>query len=136
MIVHIYLEAFESMYTNIDTNKALSTMCPFLWENEEHFGHYNVTTLIEATEIVMPNNIVKFCDVYAKRCRGTAMENPPDPTLARTFEGIQVLNYLPTWRPSILLFLRYIDDIIGAWDPQQGLALMLLISHGIISTLQ
>ena len=62
------------MYTNIDTNKALALICPFLQENERHFGHYDATTLIRAIEIVMHNNIVKFGDTYTKQIKGTAMK--------------------------------------------------------------
>ena len=61
------------MYTNIDTNKALALICPFLQENERHFGHYDATTLIRAIEIVMHNNIVKFGDNYATQNKSKAL---------------------------------------------------------------
>ena len=75
-----------SMYTNIDTNKALALICPFLRENKRLFGYYNATTLIRAIEIVMRNNIVKFGDTYAKQIKGTDMGETPAPACAGTFE--------------------------------------------------
>ena len=35
-----------SMYTNINTNAALTVICAFIVENEVEFGHYHAATLI------------------------------------------------------------------------------------------
>ena len=109
-----------SMYTNIDTNEALASICPFLRHNESHYGHYDSRTLIRAIKLVMKNNIIKFGDVYARQVSGTAMGKPPAPTWAGSFEGIRECKYQPKWKPYVPIFLRYVDDIWGAWDPPPG----------------
>ena len=98
-----------SMYTNIDTNEALATICPYLREHEDHFDHYDAEILIQAIEFVMLNNIIKFGDVYVKQRRGTAMGKPPAPCWAGIFEGIRESKYLPDWSDSVPLYLRYIS---------------------------
>ena len=41
-----------SMFTNIDTDAALSIICPCLHEKEKDVGHYHAEMLICALEIV------------------------------------------------------------------------------------
>ena len=106
-----------SMYTNIDTNGALSVICPFLRDNEKRFGHYHADTLIRALEIVMCNNIIRFGDKYARQISGTAMGKPPAPPWATIFEGIHEIEFLPQWDTNILVYVRFIDDVWGIWLP-------------------
>ncbi|KAL7538734.1 hypothetical protein ACHAXR_010424 [Thalassiosira sp. AJA248-18] len=40
-----------SMYTNIDTNAALSVICPYLRDKEKEFGQYHAKTPIRDLEI-------------------------------------------------------------------------------------
>ena len=108
-----------SMYTNINTNGALSVICPFLRDNEDRFGHYHAETLIRALEIVMLNNIIRFGDIYVKQISGTAMGKPPAPPWATIFEGIHEINFLPQWDSNILVYKRFIDDVWGIWLPSE-----------------
>ena len=107
----------KSMFTNIETNAALSVICPYLRTMEKEFGHYNATILIQALEIVMKNNIIRFGDIYRKQIKGTAMGKPPAPPWATLFEGLHEIEYLVTWRPYLQLFKRFIDDSYGIWLP-------------------
>ena len=106
-----------SMYTNIDTDYALSILCPYLIEKEDEFGHYDADFLIRAIEIVMRNNILKFGDVYARQISGTAMGKPPAPSWANCVEGLHELQTLPTYTTSVPFYKRYIDDVFGVWVP-------------------
>ena len=105
-----------SMYTNINTNGALSVICPFLRDNEHKFD-YHAETLIKALEIVMQNNIIRFGDVYVRQISGTAMGKPPAPPWAIIFEGIHEINFIPQWQSNLLLYVRFIDDVYGIWIP-------------------
>ena len=87
----------KSMFTNIETNAALSVICPYLRTMEKEFGHYNATILIQALEIVMRNNTIHFGDIYRKQIKGTAMGKPPAPPWATLFEGLHEIEYLVTW---------------------------------------
>ena len=111
-----------SMYTNIDTHDALSTICPFLRENEKRYGHYHAETLISAIEIVMQNSIMKFGDVHRKQISGTAMGKPPAPSWATIYEGVREIKLLPRWETKLPLFVRYIDDDCGAWAPENDIS--------------
>lgn len=106
-----------SMYTNIDTNAALSVICPYLRDNETEFGHYHAETLIRALEIVMNNNIIRLGDRYVRQVSGTAMGKPPAPPWATLFEGIHEIEFLPRWQEHLLLYKRFIDDIFAIWIP-------------------
>ena len=105
-----------SMYTNIDTDGALSEICPFLRDNAHRFD-YHADTLIRALEIVMKNNIIRFGDIYVRQISGTAMGKPPAPPWAIIFEGIHETKFLPQWQSNLLLYVRFIDDVYGIWIP-------------------
>jgi len=105
------------MFTNIETNAALSVICPYLRKMEKEFDHYNATILIQALEIVMRNNINRFGNIYRKQIKGTAMGKPPAPPWATLFEGLHEIEYLVTWQSYLQLFKRFVDDSYGIWLP-------------------
>ena len=113
-----------SMYTNIDTNAALSQLAPYLRANEKEFGHYHSSTLIRALELVMKNNIIRFGDMYVRQVSGTAMGKPPAPPWATIFEGLHEMIFLPKWAAFLQLYKRFIDDVYCIWNPPADLSLV------------
>ena len=109
----------ESMYTNIDTEAALTVISAFMIDPEtiKEYTHYNAATLIAALEIVMRNNILRFGDKYAKQLSGTAMGKPCAPCWAILFQGLDENKLVPTYIIYLKLYLRFIDDVLGLWVP-------------------
>ena len=52
----------ESMYTNIDTKRAIPVIARYLKQNETMFPDVPTAAVIEALEIVMKNNVFRFGD--------------------------------------------------------------------------
>ena len=110
----------KSMYTNIDTNIALARISAYLRldSTKQQFTHYDPEALIAALEIVMRKNIFRFGDLYLTQIMGTAMGIPCAPSWATLFQGIEERDtILPNFTQQLLIFLRYIDDVIGIWIP-------------------
>jgi len=111
-----------AMYVNIPTDSAMAIISKYLREadTKNRYDHYDAETLISALEIVMRNNIIKFGDVYVKQISGTAMGVPPAPSWANLYEALDENEFLPTWQTRLLLYKRYLDDIIGVWEPNSA----------------
>ena len=107
-----------SMYTKIDTEDCISRISSFLKDptTRQKFSHYPTTALIEAIQIVMTNNRMRFGDILVKQLRGIAMGMSPAPTIANLYVAIYeestILQFLDTF---ILWLRRFIDDGFGIW---------------------
>ena len=77
-----------SMYTNINTNKALREIARYLNTQQHLFPDVPVSALMEALDIIMNNNIFSFGDTYWHQISGTAMGTPPAPPYATLFYSI------------------------------------------------
>lgn len=104
------------MYTNIPTDVALVIISEFLWENRHKFS-YNYKALIAALELVFRNNHFRFGDLYIKQVSGTAMGKKPAPPWATIFYAIKEIVLLDKFAASLLLYRRYIDDVLAFWLP-------------------
>lgn len=105
-----------SMYTNIDTDTALSEINRFLHDNPALVEDLNIDCLMEALTIVMRNNIFTFGDTYWHQLSGTAMGTPPAPCYATLFYAIKEQNLLENYSNNLLYYKRYIDDVFAIWD--------------------
>jgi len=110
-----------SMYTNIHLKHALPMIQHFLTEHE--LGKQilrkegiNISALTAALELVMNNNVFRFGDTYFLQKNGTAMGTPPAPTYATLYFAIWEILIVPEF-PELVLYLRYIDDGLGIWNP-------------------
>jgi hypothetical protein len=110
-----------AMYPSINTEDCLTRLTGYL-SKPEISGKYGFssTALLEAIELVMFNNRMRFGDIIAKQKSGIAMGMSPAPTISNLYmaiyEEMQVLKFLPL----IILYLRrFIDDGLGIWlhDP-------------------
>lgn len=108
-----------SMYTNIDTNHALSVINTFLRGEWSFFclqSSLNINAIMSALSIVMKNNIFRFGDTHWQQQSGTAMGTPPAPTYATLYYAIHERTIIPKFS-SLLFYCRYIDDGLGIWVP-------------------
>jgi hypothetical protein len=78
----------ESMYTNIDTNRALAYISSYIQDHAAEFEFCSVEALIEALKIFMKNNIFTFGDTYWRQDSGTAMGTQPAPQWANIFYAL------------------------------------------------
>jgi hypothetical protein len=102
------------MYTNIDTDHALSTIAFFLRTSPLCHG-VAVEPIIQALEIIMRNSIFKFGDTIWGQLEGTSMCAPPAPMYATLYFGIAKLKNIPTFSEYLPFYHRYLDDCFGAW---------------------
>jgi hypothetical protein len=102
------------MYTNIDTDHALSTIAFFLRTSLLCRG-LAVEPIIQALEIIMRNSIFKFGDTIWEQLEGTSMGAPPAPMYATLYFGIAELTNIPTFSEYLPFYRRYLDNCFGAW---------------------
>ena len=59
-------------------------------------------------------------DVYVRQTSGTAMGKPCALPWAILFEGLREINQiLPLFTEQLPLYLRFVDDVKGVWDPHE-----------------
>ena len=104
------------MYTCIDTTAALDEIGKYLQHNESIFSDIPLKALMAALKLIMENNIFCFGNTYWLQTNGCAMGAPPAPPYATLFFAIKENTLLPTFRSSITLYKRYIDDVLGIWE--------------------
>ena len=108
----------RSMYTNIKTTEALSSISAYLRANRSKYS-YPVNALIDALHLVFENNLFKFGDTFWRQTSGTAMGTPPAPSWATIFFGIYEDELVPRWSEQISFYKRFIDDVFGIWLTHQ-----------------
>jgi len=109
----------KSMYTNIDTATGLLTFKQFFEANSSSISpNFPVSLFLQILEIVMRNNIFSFSNTYWIQLSGTAMGTPAACSYATiTYGHFENTEILTEFRPQILLYKRYIDDVFGLWIP-------------------
>ena len=112
-----------SMYTNIDTNHALSEIYNFLTNTKPTIckvENISVDAIMLALNIIMRHNVFKFGDTCWVQLTGTAMGTPPAPMYATLYFAIHEYNVIPS-TICLPFYRRYIDDGFGIWDPPNSL---------------
>jgi hypothetical protein len=104
-----------AMYTNIDTERALSWIRRYLDDNPRQFAAIPIDALISALRMIMTNNIFQFGDTFWHQLSGTAMGAPPAPSYATVCFGVFEEAIIDDFRLSLLYYKRYIDDVLGIW---------------------
>lgn len=106
-----------SMYTNIDTDHALTVIHTFLKQsNLPASESFNVDALMAALRIVMQHNVFRFGDTFWLQTSGTAMGTPPAPMYATLYFALHEAKIVPLY-PELILYRRFIDDGFGIWVP-------------------
>jgi hypothetical protein len=112
---YLYTSDAVSMYTNIDTDHAMSKITYFLCSTDYAArAKVDVKSLLSALEIVMYNNVFKFGDTFWHQLSGTAMGTPPAPNYATLYFAIHELEVIPRF-PELSFYCRYLDDCFGVW---------------------
>ena len=110
----------RSMYTNINTDRALHDIGRYLRSHSDEFPAIQPRALMEALTVVMKNNLFKFGDTYWKQDDGTAMGAPCAPAWATlAFAGHEDLT-VDNYQFVIPFYRRYIDDIFMIWLRYDG----------------
>jgi len=105
------------MYTNIDIDDSISRISSYL---EELWDKWECKAVVEAMELVMKNNRMRFGDLIYHQIRGVAMGMSPAPTIANLYVGIyETAHILPLLGKYLLFYKRFIDDGFAVWlhDP-------------------
>ncbi len=103
-----------SMYTNIPTSQALTDineMLAYYRDTVDSSFPYSATR--EGLRLVMTNNYFQFGGLTFKQKNGTAMGTPPAPPYATIYYGKYEAEILETHKNSLLLYRRFIDDVLG-----------------------
>jgi hypothetical protein len=77
----LFIADAVSMYTNINTDRALQFVSQHIREHVSEFSNVPAEALIEALEIIMTLNVFTFGDTTWIQDRGTAMGSPHPPPL-------------------------------------------------------
>jgi hypothetical protein len=104
-----------SMYTNINTDAAITAIHDYIMHNQAQFPNLPLTPLTAALKLIMKHNVFQFGDTFWKQLMGTAMGAPPAPTYANISFGTHENTFLPTYRDRLAYYKRYIDDVFGIW---------------------
>lgn len=104
-----------SMYTNIDTAKALSSIAKYLRQQEQPFNSVPNDAIIEVLRLIMTNNIFRFGDTFWHQLTGTAMGTPPAPPYACIYFAIHEDEILKEFSDNLFYYKHFIDDIFGIW---------------------
>ena len=109
----------RSMYTNIDTRHAIEVISLFMDELDAA-GNLPECFPIEATKfamsVIMTTNIFEFGDLRFLQLVGTAMGTPAACAWATLYFAYhENHSILPSYRPQLLFYRRFIDDVVGIW---------------------
>ena len=74
------------------------------------------TALLEALELVMFNNRMRFGDIIVKQISGIAMGMSPATTISNLYMAISDTEHVLSYNPSVVLYhCCFIDDGLGVW---------------------
>jgi hypothetical protein len=114
----LFIADAVSMYTNIDTDAALTEIANYLRQHEESFPGLPIEGLVEGLTLVMRNNYFTFGDTYWLQKTGAAMGQPPSPPYATIYFGIHEERMRTRHSETTLThYFRYLDDYLGIWVP-------------------
>ena len=103
-----------SMYTNIDTYRAIGSIRSFL-NSTEDYKHLPLDAINDALELIMYNNVFRFGDCYFHQLSGTAMGTPPACCYATIYYAVKEKTLLHKYKENLVFYKRYIDDVFGIW---------------------
>jgi hypothetical protein len=106
-----------SMYTNIDTNHAMSVIPQFLNTQPTHATIHEKNAAIEGLDLIMKNNIFQFGNTYWVQLNGTAMGVSPSCVYATIYYAVHEQTFIHKYE-ELHFYKRYIDDVIGIWIPK------------------
>ena len=106
----LYSLDFESLYTNINTNKLLILISEFISPHLVNSKHINPYGFYEILKLILLNNIFQFDNRYFIQTSGVVMGSVCGPTLANLYIWILEKHWLHIYKPTF--YCRFIDDIL------------------------
>jgi hypothetical protein len=109
------------MYPSIDTADCLACLSEYLSDPEVSTMYgFSSADLLEALELVMFNNCMKFGDIIVKKISRIAMGMSLAPTIANLYVAIYEKAHVLKYIPAVVLYLcHFINYGSGVWlhDP-------------------
>jgi hypothetical protein len=102
---------FDSLYNNIILGIALDIICDFV-KDKFYSEHLNIIAFREILKIFFNFNIFKYKKTFYRQIKGIAMGSKCGPAIANIFVYIFEKKFLHIHRPYVLLYKRFIDDIL------------------------
>jgi hypothetical protein len=114
--IKLFTADITSLYTNIPTTEGIDKTTKMYLLDTPKANQLNESLLRSLLHNTLTQNVFTFNNNYYRQIQGTAMGTIMAPTYANCY-----LRYLeeieqPTNNPNLLLYLRYIDDILGVYD--------------------
>jgi hypothetical protein len=117
----------KSLYTNLPNRDGIDTVTRTVINDNSNKHRHKGHLVRSLLSLVLENNVFSFNDSYYKQINGTAMGTIMAPTYANVFLRSKEESGLKPWLPlcppsppitakNILLFRRYIDDILTIYD--------------------
>ena len=109
-----------AMYTNMDTPHLLEVLEWWLdkTKSEGQLPHaFPVQAVVEATRLVMENNLFQFGDCFYLQLSGGAMGSSSVCKLSTIYFNVREEYLLSKYSGNIHFIRRFIDDIILFWKP-------------------
>eukprot|EP00957_Ditylum_brightwellii_P089325 6801228-Ditylum_brightwellii.AAC.1 len=116
--VKYFTDDAKLMYTNLPTEEAIASIGKYIMENREQFFHLSFRVIRDALCIIMIMNFFTFGNGHWLQETGAVLETPPAPICAQTTFDIHEIKMILHFILSLLLYKRYIDEIIGIWVPR------------------
>ena len=105
-----------SMYTNTPTQTSLNLIGKYLSDyQQKQNNEYPQDAIRAGLRLIMTLNIFTFGDLTLKQLNGTAMGTPPALPYATIYYGIHEEKFLPHHARRVILYRRFINDVIGIW---------------------
>lgn len=113
----IFTSDTKSMYTNIDPIEGLDTIRLYVEEYSSELREWFPKHLIlRLLRLVMTSNVFKFGETFWIQLIGTAMGTPCACAYATIFFAYyERKNLLPQFKNNLILYVRFIDDILRVW---------------------
>ena len=106
----IYSLDFSDLYSNINLEHALDTICDFMRDKLSLKTHHaDIIGFYQILKLILFNNVFTFNEFYFKQIKGVAMGCKCAPSVANVYLYVLEQNFLIVHKP--LFYKRYIDDI-------------------------
>ena len=107
----------QNLYGNIPTDEAITAVCNTIDAHKNQIDLFGLTldSLRTLLQHCLQNNYVRFGEEFYKQTKGIAMGSRVAPPIAITFMHTIESLILSSPGDQPVLYLRYIDDILGVW---------------------
>lgn len=106
----------ESLYSNIDLEDALLTICDFM-KDRIHFKEITITGFYNILKLILDNNVFKYKNYFYIQIKGIAMGSKCAPSIANIYLVVYSVNsfkYISHCyiRDTLIIFLHFLMRIL------------------------